>query len=516
MRLSLATRIFLGYAVVLVTFGAVSIYSVAEMHWNQLEIRLVSEGYLQLSQSAAAMETMHQNRGKDTEHLGELPEQTSAETRRAFIVLAENSYKGRMEPLLLAGARKARQVQEFAPDSEAAFVQEIGQMFDDLRRSYAEYEEATDRLFLVYRAEKLNKAAADQQMRSLMQLQNRIGVNIQALHKKLIDRITDRVTLAERRERRSGVAIIGLSVLAIGVGLLATAISARTLRPVRTLIEGVSRIGRGDYSAQLGLRGDDEISVLAREFDHMASSLKEREAQLKEKQEALLRAEQLAAAGRISAQIAHEVRNPLSSIGLNVEMLQEQLTHASFPSEHEAQEARELLASVIREVDRLTEVTEEYLKLARHPPPALAPEDVNQIIASVLDFSREELQRSGVTVHRELDPTQPKALADEGQLRQVLLNLVRNSREAMGTGGVLTVRSRVVNGAVELALQDTGRGMPPEVRERVFEPFFSTKEGGTGLGLAVSRQIVQAHGGAIDCESAPGQGTTFVVRLPRA
>src|SRR5690606_19344458 len=115
-----------------------------------------------------------------------------------------------------------------------------------------------------------------------------------------------------------------------------------------------------------------------------------------------------------------------------------------------------------------------------------------------------ELERAGVTVRRELSEGLPRALADEGQLRQVFLNLLRNSREAMAAGGTLTVRSRAQDGEVEVELSDTGRGMPPEVRERIFEPFFSTKERGTGLGLAVSRQIVQAHGGSIRCESAPG------------
>ena len=169
-----------------------------------------------------------------------------------------------------------------------------------------------------------------------------------------------------------------------------------------------------------------------------------------------------------------------------------------------------------REIDRLTEVTEHYLRMARMPTLQLQPEDVNELLGNVLDFSREELERAGVTLERALDESAPRALLDEGQLRQVFLNLLRNSREAMPGGGRLKVRSRAENGAVEVVFEDTGRGMTPDVKERVFEPFFSTKEGGTGLGLAVSRQIVQAHGGSIRCESSPGQGTTFVVRLPRA
>jgi signal transduction histidine kinase len=133
----------------------------------------------------------------------------------------------------------------------------------------------------------------------------------------------------------------------------------------------------------------------------------------------------------------------------------------------------------------------------------------------VLEFSREELDRAQVKVERALDPG-AFALADEGQLRQVFLNLVRNSREAMRGGGTLKVASRALGNEVEVVFADSGEGMSGEVRERIFEPFFSTKDGGTGLGLAVSRQIVQAHGGSIACESGEGGGTTFVIRLPRA
>ncbi|MHB8876896.1 MAG: sensor histidine kinase [Myxococcaceae bacterium] len=513
MRLTLTTRIFLGYAVVLATFGAVSIFSVAEMHRNQVEIRLVSEGYLTLSQGAAGIETYHKNQERDTERL---LDEKSVETRRALIRLARLYFPGQMAQKISEGRAAAQHVLGFAPDSEVPFILEVEQRLEELAHRYAEYEQSSDAVFTGLEAERPDFTAVTPKMDRLKQMESSIGVSIRLLHHSLETRIQERVALAEQRERRTGVAIIGLSLLAIGVGLLMTAMAARTLKPVRTLTEGVSRIARGDYSAQLGVQGEDEISLLAREFDAMARSLKEREAQLEAQQKALLRAEQLAAVGRIAAQIAHEVRNPLSSIGLNVEMLEEQLARARFGTLEESREAKDLLASVTREVDRLTEVTGEYLKLARPQNPTLSPEDVNELVTSVLDFSREELQRSKVLVERSLDPTAPRALADEGQLRQVFLNLLRNSREAMTGGGRLTVRSRAANGQVEVVFEDSGHGMAPEVRSRIFEPFFTTKEGGTGLGLALSRQIVQAHGGSIDCESAPGGGTTFVVRLKRA
>lgn len=513
MRLSLATRIFLGYAVVLVTFGAVSIFSVAELHRNQGEIRLVSQGYLQLSQHTAAIDTFHKNRQKDTDRL---VEERNGDARRALIRLARLYFPPLMSQHLAAARERVAQMATDAPASERRFLAELEERLVGLEGRLDAYTRAASALFDALEAAAPDSARVDLHLGELKQLEGSIGSDIRYLQASIDNRIRGRVDEAERRERRTGLAILVLSVLAVIVGLAAAALSARSLRPVATLIEGVSRIGRGDYSAKLGVSGDDEIAVLAREFDQMARSLKQRAEQLVEKQEALLRAEQLAAVGRISAQITHEVRNPLSSIGLNVELLEEAFGRAQFRTEVERAEARDILAAVNREVDRLAEITEHYLRMARLPQPSLEREDVTEVLANVLDFSREELERAQVQVERRIDPGTPAALADEHQLRQVFLNIVRNSREAMSGGGKLVVEARAVDGTVEVSFSDTGRGIPSDLQDRIFEPFFSTKENGTGLGLAVSRQILQAHRGSIACQSNPGGGTTFVIRLPRA
>ncbi|MFL5350317.1 MAG: ATP-binding protein [Hyalangium sp.] len=512
MKLSLATRIFLGYAVVLVTFGAVSLFSVAELHRNQQEIRLVSQGYLQLSQDAAALETFHTSQGNDAERL--LDEQ-NPETRRALIRLAR-LYIPLMSQRLATTRSTAREILTYAPASELTFVRELETRFEELEKQYAAHGRTTEAVFTALAADKMDRDQVAASTAELRQVEVTIGRELRALRAVLDNRIRERVDRAEEHERRTGLAIITLSLLAVGVGLGATLLSARTLKPVRTLIEGVSRIGRGDYSAQLGVQGEDEVAVLAREFDAMARSLQARESQLKAQAETLARAEQLAAVGRISAQVAHEVRNPLSSIGLNVEMLGDAVARAAFRTQEEEREAQELLTAVTREVDRLTDVTEQYLRMARPPKPTLVSEDVTEVLGGVLDFAREELERAGVEVVRAFAPDTPPVLADEGQLRQVFLNLLRNSREAMPDGGRLIVSTRGLEKEVEISVQDTGRGMTEAVRERLFEPFFSTKEGGTGLGLSVSQQILQAHGGTLVCQSIPGQGTTFVLRLPQA
>ncbi|MFO0599306.1 MAG: ATP-binding protein [Myxococcaceae bacterium] len=513
MKLSLTTRIFLGYAVVLVTFGAVSGFSVLTLRQNQVEIRLVSEGYLDLSQTVAAIETFQANQAKDTARLRDEP---SVETRKALIRLARLYFPGLMAGRLKTGRETAAKVLEWVPDAERPFVTDVEKKFIELEQRFAEYEAAADATFLLLESANPDWDRAHEALDRLQQMENALSSTIRLLHGSLEARIRERVRLTQERERRTGVAIILLPVVAIGVGLLATGLAARSLRPVRTLIDGVSRVRRGDYEATLNVQGEDEIAVLAREFDAMAKALKERERQLQQKQQELLRAERLAAAGRVSAQVAHEIRNPLSSIGLNVEMLQDQVGSANFKTVEEAKEATDLLASVMREVDRLTEITEEYLRLARLPQPNKRPEDLKKVLEQVLQFANEELERAGLKVVRELGDDALPVSADESQLRQIFLNLIRNAREAMAAGGTLSVIARTVGERFEVQIKDTGSGISPEAREKLFEPFFTTKQGGTGLGLPLSRQMIEAHGGTIAVESVVGAGTTFTLTFPRA
>jgi signal transduction histidine kinase len=185
--------------------------------------------------------------------------------------------------------------------------------------------------------------------------------------------------------------------------------------------------------------------------------------------------------------------------------------------EETAGEAKQLARAIVKEVDRLTEITEQYLRFARLPRPRLEREDLGAIAASLLAFLRPELEKRGVTVDARLDGTLPAVSADESQLRQALLNLMRNAAEAMPAGGTLVVTAHALDPrTVELTISDSGEGIAAENLPKIFDPFFSTKEGGTGLGLALTQQIIVEHGGRIEVSSEPGHGTTFVVRLVAA
>jgi signal transduction histidine kinase len=214
----------------------------------------------------------------------------------------------------------------------------------------------------------------------------------------------------------------------------------------------------------------------------------------------------------MAAQIAHEVRNPLASIGLNAELLGDEIVDRG-------EEARRLVTSIIGEVDRLTEITETYLRFARLPRPKLERESLGAIVGSVVELSRGELAQAGVELTVDVAPGLPDVAADEAQLRQALINLIRNAREALSASAerrlAISVRE-VASGRIAVAVRDSGPGIAAANLGKIFDPLFSTKEGGTGLGLALVQQIVVDHGGQVDVASAADAGTTFTLTLPVA
>lgn len=508
MRLSIATRIFLVFTVVLTVFGAVSSFAVWRMHAIGQEIRLVSEGYLPLTKVAAQLETFHKNKQRDTDRL---LEEKDPRTTRILIKLARLYFPKIVREKIGQGQLLVVEARRLGGESEQAFLDDIEGRFAQLSLAYDEYDASADALFASLEREgQAQDASHEEKGKELKRIERRIDRALKLLSQALESRIQERVREAQTKERRSSLAIVGFSAAAIVLGVLATLLSQRLLSPIRTLTEAAVRIGRGDYSAEVPIGASNEVGVLAREFNQMSASLAARERELQEKQEALVRAEKLATVGRLAAQITHEIRNPLSSIGLNTELLSEEI-----PEGAGGVEARRLCAAIAREVDRLAEITEDYLRFARLPKPSFAEEDVGELLQDLLAFVQPELKAARIEVLLELSGSLSASI-DENQIRQALLNLVRNSREAMQGGGVLTLAAREVDGWVALEVRDSGIGMREDDRARIFDPFFTTKEGGTGLGLSLTQQIVAQHGGRLDCDSQPAGGTTFTLYLPGA
>jgi PAS domain S-box-containing protein len=307
--------------------------------------------------------------------------------------------------------------------------------------------------------------------------------------------------------------VLGLDREAVGRALAETGLLERlpalanALEEVKAGAEHASRL-----AVPLGTQGDEAVNLVITSFaaDEDGRALlvvaEDVTEDLRTKAR-LIRTERLAAIGRMAAHVTHEVRNPLSSIGLNVEMLGDEIG--------EKPEARALLSSIEREIDRLTNITHEYLRLARLPDPRLELDDLGAVVTSVGRFVEAEMSEAGVELRVRVEDGLPAIAIDEGQVRQALLNLLRNAREAMPDGGRVDLEAVVAEGGVKVSVRDRGAGIEPEIRARIFDLFFTTKERGTGLGLPLTYQIVNAHGGRIECISED-DGTTFELWFPAA
>ncbi len=327
---------------------------------------------------------------------------------------------------------------------------------------------------------------------------------------------TQREAVAAAGRRAENLAVIA-TLLTVSMALVASIAVILTLRPLRKLNEGVRRFGQGDRDRRINLGSgpphhDDEVSRLAREFNLMADALAERERRL-------IRQERLAAVGQLAAQITHEIRNPLSSVALNVELLEDEV------GDPEAvDDARLLLRRISGEVDRLTAITEDYLSFARRPNPALEPMDLAAELEELLDFLAGEHDMAGIDVRKEGLEVPTWVEGDAGQLRQAFLNLLRNAREAVEAAAAdapgrtrrLEVSLERKDDEVIAVVGDTGAGIdvPEADLDRIFEAFFTRKREGTGLGLPMVQQIVNDHHGTIRVASTSPEGTRFEVRLP--
>ena len=225
----------------------------------------------------------------------------------------------------------------------------------------------------------------------------------------------------------------------------------------------------------------------------------------------LVVAERMATVGKLSLKVAHEVRNPIAAIELNAELVGDLVKERGGA---DMEEAATLVSAIREQVSALDAITEEYLAFARFPRPQYDEDSVNEMVAALVEFVRPVATRQGSAVEATTDQTVPPMAIDRTLLRQSILNLVKNGLEALGRGGKLTVSTRRLDDHVEIAIQDTGPGISPEVGKRLYEQFFTTKPQGTGLGLYISRQIIEEHGGTLRWESAPGAGTTFTATLP--
>jgi two-component system, NtrC family, sensor histidine kinase HydH len=305
-------------------------------------------------------------------------------------------------------------------------------------------------------------------------------------------------------------ALLGLGLVGPFSGVLAGYGIARALsRSIYQLSVRVQDMAKhlDQTVASVTLPADGDLEHLDRQLQHVVQRVEEAAKNLQRHQREMLRAEQLAAVGQLAASVAHEVRNPLTSIKMLVE--------AAHRRDHRKPLSDEDLEVIHRQVGRLEQTVQGFLDFARPAPPQRSQGDLRQAVIQAIELVQARARQQGVVLDVSSPGEPVEAAADRGQLTTVLVNLFLNALDAMPAGGRLEVRLQPrPDGKLILTVADTGSGIAPQIMECLFTPFASGKPTGTGLGLSISKRIVEEHGGQIAAANRPGGGACFTITLP--
>ncbi len=312
------------------------------------------------------------------------------------------------------------------------------------------------------------------------------------------------LVMLERGIRRLALLVGGIA-LALGI-LLSWWAAVRVTRPVAKLVEGAKEVASGNWDARVAIHSRDEIGTLAGAFNQMT-------AQLSEQRERLVQTERVAAWRELARRLAHELKNPLFPLQITVENLRRaREQHAADFGEI----FRESTDTLLAEIHNLKTIVGRFSDFAKMPQPQLQSVDVNEMVRGVTRLFEPRFIAPGepkITTELHLDEKLPMIQADSVLFHRAIGNLVLNAIDAMPNGGKLTLRTMTHDGGVRLEISDTGAGLTPEECERLFTPYYTTKQHGTGLGLAIVQSVVSDHGGRISVTSEPGHGTTFRIDL---
>jgi two-component system nitrogen regulation sensor histidine kinase NtrY len=300
-------------------------------------------------------------------------------------------------------------------------------------------------------------------------------------------------------------AIVGAIGVLFGL-LLSFWTASRVTRPLRSLASSVREVATGKWDTRATVSSADEIGQLARDFNRMTE-------QLVEQRDRMIQAERVAAWRELARRLAHELKNPLFPLQITIENLQ----RARDASPEQFDEVfRESTTTLLAELGHLKTIIGRFSDFAKMPAPQLEPLDINQIVREVIQLFEAQLHAPGkpaIDTKLLLEEDLGQLSADPEQLRRALRNLVLNALDAMPGGGQLTVRTSRSDGKIAVEVSDTGEGLTPEECNRLFTPYYTTKQHGTGLGLAIVQSVVSDHKGTITVHSEPGQGATFRIEL---
>ncbi len=317
------------------------------------------------------------------------------------------------------------------------------------------------------------------------------------------------VTLSQENTQRNTVLVVAtagaVAICAVMIMVLAVVVH----RPMTELQEKIAKVREGDLTASVNFsERNDEIGDLGRDFNDMVRQLRESRDEIQRLHRTQMsRAEHLATMGEMAAGLAHEIRNPLAGIAGVIEIIGRDLPKES--------PARAVLKDVRSEVLHINRIVSELLEIARPKQPDFRKADLNATAEHAVMFAKDQAASRGVNIELTKDPDGVVIEHDTGQIHQVLLNLLLNGVQACEEGGKVALQVAHTDEVVQLTVVDTGKGIPPEMLDNIFRPFFTTKGNGTGLGLSLARRMVEGHGGRLEVSSWVGKGSRFVVLLPK-
>ncbi len=296
--------------------------------------------------------------------------------------------------------------------------------------------------------------------------------------------------------------IITLTIVVTMVGsVLAFSLSRLTTKPLYALMEFTHDLSRGEFGRKIDIKSKDEVGELSMTFNNLSYELDLYRKKMEGSYKQMLRTEKLTALGRLSAGLAHEIRNPLTSIKVLFQAFKDN------PSL-----TKEDMQVVLSATEQMDDLLTRFLRFARSDEFNLSDVYINSLIKQVINLARFQIKNQSINVNLDLKKL-PPVKADRAMIQQAVLNLVLNAIEAMPDGGTLIVSSKLENGHAVVAVQDAGGGIPGDIKDKIFDPFFTTKSDGTGLGLSIVYNIVSLHNGEISFESN-GKGTTFNLKIP--
>ena len=295
--------------------------------------------------------------------------------------------------------------------------------------------------------------------------------------------------------------MLGIAVLVMAlIAFISYRIGKNLTNPIKVLVDSTARVATGDLDEQCEIKTHDEIGDLAAAFNQMTKDLKASRDQL-------IQAERLATAGKMSASFAHEIRNPLSSMRMLAQLLMQK-------PEMSGEKYQQSVRYILEEIERIDTIVKGLMDFARPTKLDLKQQPLTPVLQAVLDLMEANLAHHKIQLVLDLLPETPEIQFDSDKLKQAFMNIVLNAMEAMPQGGTLRVLMFIENDGVCIKVIDTGIGIPAEDLEHLFEPFFTRKTRGTGLGLANVKRILEEHGGKVEIESTPGEGTTVSMWLP--